>query len=223
MNTHASPLTTSTTRRDFLAASSGALAGAIAARSYAGEQNTIKIALVGCGGRGTGAVVNAFTTRGPTCLYAMSDFFDYRVQSSLRHLSGSHADKVDVPAERRFIGIDSYKNAIDAVAPGGVAILASPPAFRPMHLEYAVARGCHVFMEKSFAVDAPGTQRVLRAGREAQKKNLKIVGGLMSRHYTPLEEAVARIHDGAIGEVITCWAYRKHGPVVFTPRQEGMS
>ena len=80
-----------------------------------------------------------------------------------------------------------------------------------------MAKGCHVFMEKSFAVDAPGIRRVLKAGEEATKKNLKIAGGLMSRHYKPLEEAVEQIHDGLIGEVITCWAYREHGPVGFTP------
>ena len=92
-----------------------------------------------------------------------------------------------------------------------------------MHLEYAVAKGMHVFMEKSFAVDAPGVRRVLRAGEEAAKKNLKIAGGLMSRHYKPLEDAVEQIHKGAIGEVITCYAYRVHEPVGFGPKAAGES
>ena len=96
-----------------------------------------------------------------------------------------------MPPERQFVGMDGYKKAIDAVGPGGLVLLATPPAFRPMHVEYAVAKGCHVFMEKSFAVDAPGVRRMLKAGEAAAKKNLKIAGGLMCRHYPPLEEAIA--------------------------------
>jgi predicted dehydrogenase len=218
----------STSRREFLKQTTGALAGmslagAIAARSNAAEQNTIKIALVGCGGRGTGAAANALSTKGPTQLVAMADVFENRVASSLKNLSGQFAKQVDVPEDRRLLGLDAYKKAIDTIAPGGVAILATPPAFRPIHLEYAVAKGCHVFMEKSFAVDAPGIRRVLKAGKEATKKNLKIAGGLMSRHYKPLEEAVQNLHEGLIGEIITCWAYREHGPVGLAAKSADMS
>ncbi len=213
----------SSSRREFLKQSGTALAGtalasAIAARSYAGEDNTINIALVGCGGRGTGAAREALSTQGPTKLVAMADVFDNRLQSSLGGLAQQRGDQVDVPPERQFVGLEGYKKAIDAVGPGNVVLLATPPAFRPIHLEYAVAKGVHVFMEKSFAVDAPGIRRVLKAGEEATKKNLKIAGGLMSRHSKPLEEAVEQIHQGAIGEVITCWAYREHTPVGFTPK-----
>lgn len=215
-------------RRDFLRQSGGCLAGAaltsaIAARSYAGEQNTIKVALIGCGGRGTGAAAQALSTKGPTQLCAIADVFPDRLKSSLGSLSKQFAKQVDVPPDRQFLGMDGYKKAIDALGPGGVALLATPPGFRPHHLEYAVAKGCHVFMEKSFAVDAPGIRRVLKAGQEATKKNLKIAGGLMSRHYKPLEEAVQRIHDGAIGQVITAWAYRVHGPVGFSRKAPGQS
>jgi myo-inositol 2-dehydrogenase / D-chiro-inositol 1-dehydrogenase len=101
--------------------------------------------------------------------------------------------------------------------------LTTPPAFRPIHFDYAVQKGVNVFMEKSFAVDAPGIRRVLRTGELAAQKNLKVAGGLMSRHYKPLEEAVERIHQGAIGDVITCWAYRMHGPVGFNPKSAGMN
>jgi predicted dehydrogenase len=190
---------------------------------YVAEQNTIQIALVGCGGRGTGAAVNALRTKGPTKLVAMADVFEERLLTSLGHLQPMFQNQVDVPQERRFIGFDAYKKAIDCISPGGVVLLATPPAFRPLHLEYAVAKGCHVFMEKSFAVDSPGVRRVLKAGEEAQRKNLKIAGGLMSRHYIPLEEAIARIHDGIIGEIVTCWAYRMHGPVGIGPRRKGES
>lgn len=218
----------STSRRDFLKQSSGALAGvalagAIGVRAYAGEQNTIQIALVGCGGRGTGAAVNALSTEGPTRLVAMADVFDSHLKNSHQNLTTQFGEKVNVPAGRQFGGLDGYKKAIDAVAPGGVVLLATPPAFRPLHVEYAVTKGCHVFMEKSFAVDAPGIRRVLKAGKEAERKNLKIAGGLMSRHYRPLEEAVEQIHNGLIGEPITCWAYRVHAPVGFTPKSPGMT
>lgn len=216
-----------TTRRQFIKRTSGVLAGATLAGAmpvpgYTAENNTIKVALVGCGGRGTGATANALSTEGPTKLVAMADLFSHRIEGSLKNLK-RFGEQLDVPAERKFLGMDAYKKAVDAVAPGGVVLLATPPAFRPIHLEYAVERGCHVFMEKSFAVDVPGVQRVLRAGQEATKKSLKIAGGLMSRHYLPLQEAVKRIHDGEIGDVITCWAYRAHGPVGFASRGEGVS
>jgi predicted dehydrogenase len=119
--------------------------------------------------------------------------------------------------------MDGYKKAIDTIAPRGLVILATPPAFRPIHLEYAVEKGCNVFMEKSFAVDAPGIRRVLKAGKAAEKKNLKIAGGLMSRHYIPLEQAVEQLYNGLIGELITCWAYREHARVGFAPRAAGMN
>jgi predicted dehydrogenase len=228
MKPHTQHAESAATRRQFLRRSGGLVSGAvlaqaIAARSYAGENNTIKVALVGCGGRGTGAVVQALSTQGPTKLVAMADFFTNRLEGSLAAVAAARPGQVDVPKDRQFVGFDAYKKAIDVIAPGGVVLLATPPAFRPVHVEYAVKKGCHVFMEKSFAVDGPGIRRVLAAGREAQKKNLKVAGGLMSRHYQPLEEAVAQIHGGAIGEVITCWAYRVHGPVGFTPKAPGMS
>jgi len=212
----------SSSRREFLKHTGGALAGAaltgaIAARAYAAEENTINVALIGCGGRGTGAAANALSTKGPTKLVAMADVFDSRLQSSFKNLS-RFGDKIDVPPDRRFVGMDAYKKATDAVGPGGVVLLTTPPGFRPIHLEHAVAEGRNVFMEKSFAVDGPGIRRVLKAGEEATKKNLKIAGGLMSRHYLPLEQAVENIHEGKIGKVITCWAYREHGPVGFSAK-----
>ena len=218
MNASTSTAQNLPTRRDFIATSGKAAAGAvlasaIAARSYAAENNTINIALVGCGGRGTGAASQALSTKGPTRLVAMADVFEHRLQSSLNGLKQQHSASVDVPPDQQFIGFDAYKKAIDAVGKGGLVLLTTAPAFRPMHVEYAISKGCHVFMEKSFAVDAPGIRRVLKAGAEASRKNLKIAGGLMSRHYKPLEEAVQFIHDGGIGEVITEWAYRMHGPV----------
>jgi predicted dehydrogenase len=217
-----------TTRREFLstsgkAAAAAALAGAIARPGCAAENNTIKIALIGCGGRGTGAASQALSTKGPTRLWAMADFFEHRLQRSLGDLKQRFAKQMDVPNERQFSGLEGYKKAIDTLDKGDVALLATPPAFRPIHLELAVQKGLHVFMEKSFAVDAPGVRRVMKAGELARQKNLKIAGGLMSRHYKPLEEAVAQIHDGLIGEVITAWAYREHGPVGLAPKTAGLT
>jgi len=199
-----------------------ALASAIARPGYAAEDNTIKIALVGCGGRGTGAAAQALSTQGPTKLWAMADVFDNRLQSSLANLKPGHEKQLEVSAERQFVGLDGYKKAIDSLDKGDVVLLTTPPAFRPIHLEYAVQKGVNVFMEKSFAVDGPGVRRVLKAGEDAKQKNLKVAGGLMSRHFTPLEEAIQHVHDGMIGELITVWAYRMHGPVGLSPRQPGM-
>ncbi|MHC4302105.1 MAG: twin-arginine translocation signal domain-containing protein, partial [Planctomycetota bacterium] len=127
---------TSTSRRRFLkqtssVLASGALAGAIGSRAYAGEQNTIEIVLVGCGGRGTGAAANALSTEGPTRLVAMADVFPDRLNGSLKNLTKQFGSQVDVPEDRQFLGMDAYKKAIDLVAPGGVVLLATPPAFRP--------------------------------------------------------------------------------------------
>ena len=226
MNVTSAPEPNRTTRREFLRTSGTALAGAalasaIARPGYTAENNTLKIALVGCGGRGTGAAAQALSTQGPTKLWAVADVFEHRVQSSLGNLKAQHEKQLEVPAERQFIGLDGFKKAIDSLDKGDVVLLATAPAFRPIHLEYAVQKGVHVFMEKSFAVDAPGTQRVLKAGADAKQKNLKIAGGLMSRHYQPLEEAIQNVHDGRIGQLITCWAYRMHGPVGLGTRQPG--
>ncbi|HWV98352.1 MAG TPA: twin-arginine translocation signal domain-containing protein [Candidatus Acidoferrum sp.] len=227
MNTPTSPESGRTTRREFLKTSGAvvagaALAGPLARPGYAAENNTLKIALVGCGGRGSGAAAQALSTQGPTKLWAMADVFEHRLQGSLANIKQGHEKQMEIPAERQFIGLDSFKKAIDSLGQGDVVLLATPPAFRPIHFEYAVQKGINVFMEKSFAVDAPGIRRVLRAGEEAAKRNLKVAGGLMSRHYLPLEQAIQQIHDGVIGEVITEWAYRMHGPVGLTPKQPDM-
>ncbi len=199
-----------------------ALAGALARPGYAAENNTIKIALVGCGGRGTGAAAQALSTLGPTRLWSMADVFENRLQGSLANLKPGHDAQIDVPPERQFIGLDGFKKAIDSLDKGDLVLLTTPPAFRPIHFAYAVEKGVNVFMEKSFAVDAPGICKVLATGKAASNKNLKVAGGLMSRHYRPLEEAVRQIHDGVIGEVITEWAYRMHGPVGLVAKQPGM-
>jgi len=208
----------SKSRRDFLK-SSGRLAAAsalagLAPSIYAGENNTIKLALVGCGGRGTGAVADAFsTTGGPVKLHAMADLFEQRLAGSLKNLKEGFADKVDVPSHRQFVGFDAYKKAIECLGPGDVALLTTHAAFRPLHFEYAVAKGVNVFMEKSFAADSPAVRRLLKAAEVSQQKNLKVGVGFMWRHSKARQEVIQRIHDGAIGQVHTLRIYRVHGPV----------
>lgn len=214
------------TRREFLkssaaAVTAAALARAIEVNAHAAHDGTIDVAIIGCGGRGTGAVANALSTSGPTRLVAMADVFADRLKGSFDTLKQQFPEKIQVPPDQQFLGFDAFKKAIDLLPAHGVAILTTPPAFRPIHLEYAVQKGVHVFMEKSFAVDGPGIRRVLKAGQEAARKNLKIAGGLMSRHSKPLEETVRQIRDGIIGDVLTTYAYRMHGAVGFSARREG--
>jgi len=208
-----------TSRREFLkdtgrlAAGSGFLA-AVTPRAYAAQGNTIKLALVGCGGRGTGAVADAFAAKGgPVKLYAVADLFETRVQTSLKHLREGFADKIDVPPDRQFVGFDAYRKAIDCLGPGDVVLLTTHAAFRPMHFEYAVSRGVNVFAEKSFAADAPAVRRWLQAAEVSERKNLKVGVGFMWRHSKARQETIRRIQDGLIGDVHTLRIYRVHGPV----------
>ena len=170
----------STSRRKFLKGSvkmaASALVAGIVPRMYAAEDNTIRLALVGCGGRGTGAVTDAFaTTGGPVKLFAAADLFEPRIQNSLKLLGEAHADKVDVPPERRFVGFDAYRKAIDCLRPGDVVLLTTHAAFRPMHFEYAVNKGINVFAEFK------GTDR---------------------RFQPEVEVTLFRIAQGAIGNIL---------------------
>ncbi len=211
------------TRRELIKQSGTVLAASALAEAavpfvHAGERNVTRLAIVGCGGRGTGAVGDALsTTGGPVQLYAMADLFEDRLQSSLKTLSTAFKEKVDVTSERCFLGFDAYKKAIDCLSPGDVVLLTTHSAFRPMMFEYAVKKGVNVFMEKSFAADAPNTRRLLKAAEESERKNLKVGVGFMWRHSQAREEAIRRIHDGMIGDVHTLRIYRVHGPV-FCPK-----
>jgi predicted dehydrogenase len=216
-------------RRQFLKESGRLLAGSVVAgvalpRIYAAQDHTIRLALVGCGGRGTGAVADAFAAKGgPVKLYAMADLFEPRLQSSLSNLQKDFADKIDVPPERRFVGFDAYRKAIDCLSPGDVVLLTTHAAFRPLHFEYAVKKGVNVFAEKSFATDAPAVKRWFKAAEDSERKNLKVGVGFMWRHSAARQETVQRIHDGAIGDVHTLRIYRVHGPVHCPPLPEGVN
>jgi predicted dehydrogenase len=204
-------------RRKFLGrvgtvAAGSALAGVAIPHVHAAEDNTIRLALIGCGGRGSGAVVNAFNAPGgPVKLVAMADLFENRLKTSLKNLTEEHPDKVDVPPERQFIGFQAYRHAIDCLRPGDVALLTTYPAFRVVHLDYAVEKGINVFMEKSFAVDPPAVRRIIKAGEAAKAKNLKIAAGLMCRHSKNRQELIKRIRDGQLGQIHLIRAYRMEG------------
>ena len=202
-------------RREFLKwsgklAAGTALAGVTIPHLHAAEDNTIRLALIGSGSRGSGAVVNAFESpNGPCKLVAMADIFPRRLEGSYKALSKRDPDKVDVPPERRFVGFDAYKKAIDCLRPGiDVALLTTYPAFRPTHFDYAVSKGVNVFMEKSFAIDPVGVRRVIQVGEQAQKKNLKVAAGLMCRHSVNRQELIKRIRDGELGPIHLIRAYR---------------
>ena len=225
------------TRREFLKTTSKLVIGAavtavIARPGYTAEDNTIKVALIGCGGRGTGAVANALATRsGPIKLVAMADVFEERLNRShdaLKSaatrtegsadlwLGGFQAAQVDVAPERRFLGFDAYQKAMDCLKPGDVAVLTTPAAFRWVHFTYAIAKGLNVFMEKPISVDGPSTRKMLQLAQDAARKNLKVGVGLMCRHCKARWELYDRIKQGQIGDITTLRSYRLVGPAGFT-------
>ena len=210
---------TLTSRRDFIKTTSriaavSALAGVALPHVHAAGSDLIQIALVGCGGRGTGAANNALASKGgPTKLVAMADVFEQKLNNSFESLQKEKKDQMDVPQDRKFIGFDGYKKAMDCLKPGDVVILTTPPAFRWVQFSYAISKGLNVFMEKPITVDGPASRKMLKLDEEAKAKNLKVGVGLMSRHSRPLQELHQRIQDGEIGDVIVMRGYRMHGPV----------
>ncbi len=196
-------------------AAASALASVAVPSVHAAGSDLIRVALIGCGGRGTGAAANALSTNsGPIQLVAMADLFEDKLWKSYKNL---HEDKglyhkIDVPIERQFVGFDAYKQAMDCLKPGDVAIFATPPAFRWVHFTYAIQKGLNVFMEKPVTVDGPTSKRMMELGEAATKKNLKVGVGLMSRHSRAMQELAKRVHDGAIGEIVLQRGYRMHGP-----------
>src|SRR4051812_17493162 len=205
------PVSGNVTRRSFLQTSSkavagGALLGALPVERFAlgaSPGDTLRIALVGCGGRGTGAADQALSTGPGVKLVAMADVFKDRMETSLKELA-NHKDKIEVTDDHKFIGFDAYKQAI---ANADVVILATPPGFRPMQFEEAVRQGKNVFTEKPVATDAPGVRRFLAAAAESKKKNLKVVVGLQRHYDEGYRETLKRLDDGAIGDIVAMRCY----------------
>ena len=209
---------TSSTRREFLQQTSSIAAGAAVLglsvpAVHAAENNTIRLALIGCGGRGNGAVANALKTKdqGPIKLYAMADLDEKRMDNSLKSLQRQFADQIDVTEDRKFTGFQAYKKAIDLLRPGDVAMCTTRAYIRSLHVEYAVNKGIHVFMEKPFGPDPKGLRRMLRAGEEAQTKGVKIAAGLQCRHSPARAALIDKIKEGEMGEISYIRANRLTG------------
>lgn len=216
-------------RRGFLksvagVAAVGALAGVHIPAVHAAEDNTIRVALVGSGGRGGGAVANALSTpHGPVKLVAMADVFEERIKERLEGLVGEYEKSIDVPKSRQFVGFDAYQKAMDCLRPGDVVILTTPPAFRGVHFRYAIDKRLNVFMEKPVTVDGPTTKTMFALGQESAAKGLKVGVGLMCRHCVARGELYDRLRNGEAGDLIMLRAYRVHAPVAecFVPANPG--
>ncbi len=209
----------SSSRREFLqttgkVAAATALASVVIPKVHAAEDDTIRIALVGCGGRGGGAASDALNVpNGRVKLVAMADVFPERLEGAYNGLKQRHSELVDVPEDQKFIGFDAYRKAIDCLRPGDVAIFATPPAFRWLHFSYAIEKNLNVFMEKPVTVDGPTSRKMLQLAKAADEKNLKVGVGLMCRHCRGRQELFDRIQNGEIGDVLMLRAYRMHPPV----------
>jgi predicted dehydrogenase len=196
-------------------AAASSLAGVTIPFVHAAESNTIQMAIVGCGGRGTGAVFNAVNAKGgPVKLVAMADAFKDRLDSSYKTMQndGNVAKHMDVPQDRKFIGFEAYKHAMDCLKPGDIVILTTPLAFRSPHFAYAIDKGLNLFMEKPLTADGPKSKIMFELGEKSVQKNLKVGVGLMCRHCVVRKELFKRIQDGAIGDITLLRAYREKGP-----------
>jgi predicted dehydrogenase len=205
-------------RRQFLKrggslAAGATVLGSIAPSIFAGEDNTIRLALIGCGGRGNGAVGDALSVPdgGPVKLYAMADTIRAKIDSSYKALREKFRDKIDVTEDRKFVGFKAYKQAIDILRPGDVAMCTTRSYIRPLHVEYAISKGINVFMEKPFASDPGGLHRILRADAVAKSKNLKVAAGLQCRHSPARQALIEKIRNGEMGEIPLIRANRLGG------------
>jgi predicted dehydrogenase len=215
---------TATSRRDFLKTSTvavgGALVGSLAMTQgvHAAGGDLLRVGLIGCGRRGTGAAAQALQADKNVKLVALGDAFTDRLQSSLATLKKDKevASKVDVKPDHCHVGFDAYKQVIAA---SDVVLLCTPPHFRPVQLKAAVEAGKHVFAEKPVAVDAPGVRSVLESCKLAKKKDLSIVSGLCLRYDNGFKETVTRLHEGAVGEIMALQANDYRGGIWVEPRQ----
>lgn len=205
-------------RRDFIRASAASTAAvALPSGVFAFSSASIKVGLIGCGGRGTGAVIDAANASKDVELWAMADIFADHMQGSQNTLKENLKERYKVTPDRTFLGFDAYKQLLASGV--DVVILTTPPTFRPGHLKAAIEAGKHVFMEKPVAVDAPGVRSVFESSDLAKTKNLAIVAGTQRRHDVAYREAMRRIRDGEMGDVVACYAYWNQGGLWMHPRK----
>jgi predicted dehydrogenase len=199
------------TRRDFMKTSAALSLGAmglIGARAYAAGSDTLRIGLIGCGGRGRGAAMNILDAAPGVELYALADLFQEPLDSTFRQVSqkrpessmATMGNKINVTRERCFVGFDAYQKLINCGI--DIVLMATPPHFRPIHLQAAVQAGKHSFIEKPVAVDPVGVRSVIATSELARKKNLAIVAGTQRRHSNLYMEIIKRIHRGDIGRIV---------------------
>ena len=214
------------TRRDFIRTSAAVTATVLASsrlqplHAYAAGTDTIRVGLVGCGGRGTGAAGDCVNSSPGVEIIALGDLFRDRLDDCRRNLAGL-GDKNKITEDRCFVGWDAYQKVIHSGV--DLALLATPPAFRPLHLRAALEAGKHVFMEKPVAVDPAGVRSVIASADLAARKNLAIVAGTQRRHHAGYIETMKRIHDGAIGDIVAAQCYWNQGELWVHPRQSGWS
>jgi predicted dehydrogenase len=217
----------SASRRDFLKSSAAvASAGTVLSHlgsvpnAYAKGDDVIKVGLVGCGGRGTGAAEQSITSSTNVKLHAMGDLFKDHLDGCLDKLK-QFGDRVDVADDHKFVGLDAYKKVIDSGV--DLVILATPPGFRPGHIKAVIEAGKNLFCEKPVAVDGPGIRTVLAAAEMAKKKGLAVVAGTQRRHEQGYLEIIKRIRDGALGDLITAQVYWNQGGLWKVDRTPSMS
>ncbi|HEX3870860.1 MAG TPA: Gfo/Idh/MocA family oxidoreductase, partial [Pirellulales bacterium] len=220
--------TPASSRRNFLKNSSLAVAGAsivgglnVARTAHAAGSDVIKVALIGSGGRGTGAVGQMLDADKNVKLVCVADAFEDRAKIAIASLKKAYADQVDIPDDQIFIGLDAYKKALATDA--DLVALATPPGFRPLHYAAAVASGKHVFMEKPCCVDAPGFRKLMETNKLADKKNLLVGVGLQRRHEPQYIDAIKELQDGAIGDINLLRVYWDGSGIWNRPRQPGMT
>lgn len=221
--------TSPASRRDFLKTSTVAAVGAATATGlgawanvHAAGSDTIKVGLIGCGGRGTAAAEDSVNSGSNVKLYAMGDLFQDRLDASKHNLQNRDlGDKLDVSSDRCFIGFDAFQKVIDTGV--DLVILATPPGFRPLHIAAAVEAGKHIFTEKPVGVDGPGIRKVLEAYEKAKAKHLAVVAGTQRRHQAGYIESMGRLRDGAIGEITSGRCFWNQGSLWMKPRESGWS
>jgi predicted dehydrogenase len=213
-------------RRQFLKTSTVAAAGTVLAsarpflsNAHAAGSDVIKVGLIGCGGRGTGAAEQSVNSAPNVRLVALGDVFKDRLDHARAILDKQGKSKVDVPEDHCFVGLDAYEKVLASGV--DLVILATPPGFRPRHLQAAVAAGKHIFTEKPVAVDGPGIRAVLEVAEEAKRKNLGIAAGTQRRHQKGYIETMKQVHDGAIGAIVAARCYWNQGPLWVKERQSG--
>jgi len=216
---------TSISRRDFVkTAAAAAFAAAVPARFpvFAAGSDAIRVGVIGCGGRGTGAAIDCLTAAPGVEIVALGDLVPDRVESALARLTQEFPGRVKVPATRCFTGFDNYQH-VCALPDVNLIVTAAPPGFRPLHLKAAVEAGKHVFMEKPVAVDPVGVRSVIASSDLAAQKHLAIVAGTQRRHQARYVEMLKRIHDGQIGEIVAAQCYWNMGDLWVKERAPGMS